>query len=420
MPYVETSWPSPSKRMRQLIREAAEAALNPPPERMQDIHDAMLNGIGHRMIAEEPALYAALQRVNDANVRQWLTANINAPGERVAPYVGAEAFEVGRDLVRRGLDSGALDSYRTSQSAAWRWWMATCFDITDDTRELRELLDLTSLSITTYIDDTIEAVALQVDAEREQLTRGTHAERMAAVTLLLEGAPIPRARAESQLGYPLTDNHTAAIVWTEAPLESHPPAPGEPSSQLDQAADAFMRASGVKRRLVVVPSATSLWVWLPTAQVSADRDIAEALANAPDVRIAIGRPGNDLEGFRRSHVDAVTTQRVVSRLAATSKIARFQDIQLAALLTTDLAKTEEFVNDVLGPLATADPEIRHTVSTFVREQFNTSRTAERLFSHRNTIIRRLAKADELLPRPLADNIVPVAAALEIVHLRTRL
>lgn len=420
MPTMEASWPKPSKRVRQLIREAAEAALNPPLERMQDIHDAMLNGIGHRMIAEEPALYAALQRVNDANVRQWLSANINAPGERVAPYVGAEAFEVGRDLVRRGLDSGALDSYRTSEAVAWRWWMSTCFDVTDDPRELRELLDLTSLSITTYIDDTIEAVALQVDAEREELTRGTHAERMAAVTLLLEGAPIPRARAESQLGYPLTGLHTAAIIWTEAPLDSQPPGPGEPSSQLDQAADAFIRASGVKRRLVVVPSATSLWVWLPTAQVSADRDIADALADAPNVRIAIGRPGNDLEGFRRSHVDAVTTQRVVSRLATTSKVARFQDIQLTALLTTDLAKTEEFVNDVLGPLATADPEIRQTVTTFVREQFNTSRTAERLFTHRNTIIRRIAKADELLPRPLADNIVPVAAALEIVHLRTRI
>lgn len=420
MTTMDPSWPKLSRRVRELIRQAAETALDPPLERMQDIHDAMLNGIGHRMIAEEPALYAALQRVNDANVRQWLTANVNAPGERVAPYVGAEAFEVGRDLVRRGLDSGALDSYRTSQAAAWRWWMATCFDVTDNPAELRELLDLTSLSITTYIDDTIEAVALQVDAERDELTRGTHAERMAAVTLLLEGAPIPRARAESQLGYPLTDHHTAAVIWTEVPLDSHPPAPGEPSSQLDRAADAFMRASGVTRRLVIVPSASSLWVWLPTAQVAADRDIADALADAPSVRIAIGRPGSDLEGFRRSHLDAATTQRVVSRLAATSKVARFQDIQLAALLTTDLHKTEEFLNDVLGPLATADPEIRHTVSVFVREQFNTTRTAERLFAHRNTIIRRLAKADELLPRPLADNIVPVAAALEIIHLQTRL
>lgn len=413
------SWPVPSDRIRELIRTVAQTVLDPPPERVRAVHDAMLEAMGHhRLITEEPALYAALQRVNEANIRQWVLANVHAPGERVAPYAGAEAFEVGRDLVRRGLDSGVLDSYRTGQAAAWQWWMDSCFDVAADRDELREVLAVTSRSITTFIDDLIQTVAVQVDAERHELTHGTHAERMAAITLLLEGAPLPRARAETQLGYPLTGDHTAAIIWTEAPLQSAPPAPGEPSSQLDRAADALMRASGVTRRLVVVPSATSLWVWLPTARAAADEDVLPALAGAPDVGIAIGPPGHDLDGFRRSHVDAATTQRFVSRLATAGRVARFRDIQVAALLTADLPKAEEFVNDVLGPLATAPPEIRHTVSTHVRERFTISRTAEKLYTHRNTVIRRLARADEMLPVPLADNVVAVAAALEIVALRT--
>ena len=50
--------------------------------------------------------------------------------------------------------------------------------------------------------------------------------------------------------------------------------------------------------------------------------------------------------------------------------------------------------------------------TYVRELGSTTRTAERLYTHRNTVIRRLARADELLPRPLAENVLGVAAALE--------
>lgn len=403
--------------MRELIRRGAEQLLHPPPALLEEFHTAMLDGIAHDIVTDEPALLAALRHVNEANLNQWITANIHAPGERVAPYVSTDAFDVARDLVRRGLDARALDSYRTSQAIAWRWWMMTCFTLTDDRDELRELLDLTSRSISAYIDDSIEALAVRIDAERDELTAGSHAERMTAVSLLLEGAPIPPARAQAQLGYPLDGDHTAAVLWTEpAAHDEHQPA-AEPSRQLEAAAEALMRASDATRRLVIVATAASLWVWLPTATRPREEELARALRATPDVHIAIGRASRDLDGFRRSHLDAVTTQRLLSRLAAATRIAHYDDVQLVALLTGDLARADEFVRDTLGPLATAEPELRHTVSTFVQQQFNTSRTAEMLYTHRNTIVRRLARADELLPRPLTENLLPVAAALDIVRLR---
>ncbi|WP_204367154.1 helix-turn-helix domain-containing protein [Nocardiopsis salina] len=55
--------------------------------------------------------------------------------------------------------------------------------------------------------------------------------------------------------------------------------------------------------------------------------------------------------------------------------------------------------------------------THVLERFNTSRTAKRLYTHRNTVIRRLSRADELLPQPLSENVVHVAAALELTRWR---
>ncbi len=68
-----------------------------------------------------------------------------------------------------------------------------------------------------------------------------------------------------------------------------------------------------------------------------------------------------------------------------------------------------------GGLVSADPETLLVLRVYIQELCNTSRTAQRLFIHRNTIIRRLVRTDELLPKPLADNIVAVAAALEVLH-----
>jgi DNA-binding PucR family transcriptional regulator len=96
---------------------------------------------------------------------------------------------------------------------------------------------------------------------------------------------------------------------------------------------------------------------------------------------------------------------------------RFEDVQLISLLTSDVAEAQLFIADTLGALASADRVLRHTVRVFIAEQFNTSKAAEKLFAHRNTIDRRLARVDELLPRPLAQNPIAVDTALALVELR---
>jgi DNA-binding PucR family transcriptional regulator len=145
--------------------------------------------------------------------------------------------------------------------------------------------------------------------------------------------------------------------------------------------------------------------------------LAAELAGAPDVRVAVGRPGADVDGFRRSHLDAATTQQMLARLTSPQQVARFSDVQLVALLTSEPTRVEEFLTDTLGGLLTADADTRETVLTYVRELGNSSRTAQRLFTHRNTVLRRLARADELLARPLAENVLAVAAALEVLRWR---
>ncbi len=397
------AWPRLSAEVSSLFRRGAEIALDPRPEWLAELHAASLGGPRMRPIADDPVLAAATRRANLANLRHWAAANVSHPGRRVPANTGSELLEPARDLVRRGLDESALEAYRTAQGVVWRRWMQICFDLAPAPAQLRELLDVSALSIATFIDDTVAAVSARMTAERAELTRGAHAERRAVVTLLLEGAPIARSRAEAQLGYQLTGPHTAVIIWTGS---------GAASDRLGAAADAVARASGATRRLTVVAGASALWVWLPV-----DTRLTADLAAHPDVRVAVGRPGADVDGFRRSHLDAVTTQRMLTRLTSPQQVAHYDDVQLTALLTAQPDEADEFLADTLGDLLTADADTRTAVLTYIRELGSTSRTAERLFTHRNTVLRRLARADELQPRPLSENVVGVAAALEAVRWR---
>jgi len=401
------AWTRPSTRVRQLIRQAAQITVNSPPEWLDELDSAVL--AANPTIAVDPELAAAVSRSNQANLFFWATANVRDPGAAVPPNAGPEPLSVARELVRRGLDAYALDAYRVGEGVAWRRLMQIAFELTSDPAELREFLDVCSRSISAFVDATLSAIAAQIDLERDELTRGTHAERRETVALILDGAPIPRQRAEGRLGYALTGPHTAAVIWSDDPKGN--------LARLDGAAAAVGHAAGAARPLVVPASTATRWVWVPGAVDS--EALPQAVSETPDVRIAMGPTALGVDGFRRSHFDAITTQQLMARLRSPQQIALFTDVALVALITADTDRAAEFVTHTLGGLEAAGTELQATVRTFVDEQCNASRAAARLYTHRNTLLRRLARADELLPRPLAETSVNVAVALDVLRWRGR-
>lgn len=399
-------WPAPSLRVATLIRTGARALLD-APEALFDEVDAATLAAADPGLAGDPVLAGAVRSTNHLNLLHWARSNVERPGLRVAPNLGPETVGIARDLVRRGLDEASLNLYRTGQNMAWRQWMQGAFALTGDPDELRELLDVTARSIFTFVDETLAGIAAQVERERDQLTRGSHAERLEIVTLIVEGAPIGADRAAARLGYALDGRHTAAILWTHD-------APGE-DGRLERAADALARTAEARRPFTVVASARSLWVWVRTdTRLDVDA-VRRALTELAGVRMALGPTAAGIDGFRRSHLDALAVQRLLHGVPDGRQLATFDEVQVVALCDADPERSRAFVQRTLGDLATADPVLRQTLRVYAREQFSASRAAQVLYTHRNTVLNRLQRAEQLLPAPLAGRGLEVALALEIVH-----
>ena len=66
-------------------------------------------------------------------------------------------------------------------------------------------------------------------------------------------------------------------------------------------------------------------------------------------------------------------------------------------------------------LAGADRELRDTLCVYIGEQFSAARAARALYTHRNTVLNRLQRAERLLPFPLAGHGLEVGVALEITQ-----
>jgi len=357
-------------------------------------------------VAEDPELRESVRRSNLSNLLRWAEANASRPGEPVAANLSEELLQGARNLVRRGLDQQALDGYRGGQNAAWIRWMQIVFGLTSDAGEIREVLDITARSISEFVDATIRAVAREVRKERDELISGSNTERRETVTLLIDGAPIASELAESRLGYRLERGHTAVIVWSED---------ASPQTQLlERAARQLAERGGAKHLLSVIVSAGTLWGWMDAPVQSAD-EIRDLGGN---IRIATGSWAAGLDGFRRSHLEAVTTQRIMARLKSHRVVAAFAEVELVSLVTNDPARSDEFVARTLGGLSTADAAAREVLRVYLHEQSSVARTSARLHAHRNTVLRRLTRAQELLPRPLEASALEVAVALEVLYWQT--
>lgn len=388
-------------RVLALFREVAAGSLVAMDDVLAVIDPASLNA-APAGVAEDPVLAQSVRAVNATMLEHYLRCVVADPAAPVPPLIAQVAVDLARDAVRRGLDGTALDSFRASQNASWQVWMDRCFSATDDLADLRELLDVSARSVFAYIDATVVAFGTLVASEQEALARGAYRDKLAAVTHVLESTSITTDAAGRRLGHDLRAWQVAAVLWSS----------GEPG-QLEQAADALGRALN-GRPLTVHATATSLWLWCSCDEIDAGM-AARATERFGDVHIALGAPGTGLDGFRRGHQDALVTQRLLLRAPDPPRVAAFEDVQLIELLTAEQERAAEFAGRTLGGLAAADPGLRRTLRVYLRENASASRAATVLFTHRNTVLARVRRAEGLLPRPLSSRNLAVAAALEIVH-----
>jgi DNA-binding PucR family transcriptional regulator len=298
---------------------------------------------------------------------------------------------------------GLLDA---GQNVVQAYWIRTAFSLSADPAVLRQALAAGSESVAGFVDDMVAALSEQLRRERAELARSSHARRFEVVSLLLDSAPITAGHAGTQLGYDLRRRHTAAVLWTD---------PRQPDqAALAQAAGALGTATSARQVLTVVASSSSMWAWLAAAADTDASAITAATAAHPAVRVAVGPAGTGADGFRRSHFDAVATQRLMSR-RPDLRVARFADVQLVALALADEQRAREFVIRTLGTLADADLELRDTLCVYIGEQFSAARAARALYTHRNTVLNRIQRAERLLPIPLAGHGLEVGVALEIAR-----
>lgn len=128
-------------------------------------------------------------------------------------------------------------------------------------------------------------------------------------------------------------------------------------------------------------------------------DCAAALRD--EVIVGVGRARSGAQGVRQSHREAEHALRISTRLKAPRWVATFADLGLHRVLVamTQHSEMEDFYQQTAGALVAYDERtgsgLMETLDAFFHCHGSPTDTAQRLHLHRNTVLYRLRRIEEI-------------------------
>ena len=358
-----------------------DSAVRPPEARRTQLVTAHLRTLAaHAAQPDEPAPVPT-------DVERHARFAGTMPGSTLAPLlreVETVHAEVWLQLTK------ALRDPRSSMSGAAR----------------TAVLERAAALLANYFQAVTRRIAL-VYAERPADTRA--ADRISireVLTRLLSGA-IDQERAEYLVDYDFGTPHTGFTVWsTTASPEV-----------LDKTAARLVDRTGPQQQITMRTSDNAVFTWVSCADTDLRAAIAE-LRLPHGVHAAWGTRHVGLEGFRATHREALEARRI-HVATGRSGMVHFDDVAVVSLASRDLRACADFVEREIGAVApAADPTGRllETLRVYLHERASPTRTGRQLNVHPNTVVKRIARIEQLLSRPVDPASLTLRLAVELAPL----
>ncbi|MET4921505.1 helix-turn-helix domain-containing protein [Streptomyces sp. PSRA5] len=411
-----------SRRPRSLVDAEAVAVLHRAAQALMDD----LAGLTHRLVAalreKEPAYRAAIE-ADAAEIWQEVNRSLRlSVGSLIRPRESREAacrlsWRIGECRAERGLPLDALlHAFRLGGAMVWQ-------GLVDETTRRRpediRLLVHVAADVWSFVDEHCGLVADAYRATERRLAWRRENQQRLTVAALLDGtariADIPDAAA--MLGLPEDGRYVVV------------------SASMSVSASASVSVSGVGGAAPVVDpppgtrtlrhlsrDAEHVIVLLANEPVyegpcRADRELtalAAELTAPPGARVGIGSAVTGLAALGEARGLAETALRACPRDGG---VVLLDEHLPAALVVSSDRLSAALAGRVFGPLDRLDPADRDllvdTLRAWLEADGSAQRAGTRLYCHRNTVLNRLRRFEQLTGRSLARpaDVVEISLAL---------
>lgn len=403
----------------ELIAKHAATIVGQLDDKMGDITESVQAALAQEFV-EIGGNGELLDLLHDA-VRGNLDAYIPAirhriPVENIRPPTSA--LEHARRMAQRGVPANTLvRGYRLGHQALLSRLVEEIDQAGLDAQLGLSVFQLLSSVSFDYIDRVTEEVLASHQRERDRWLTNKNRLRTVRVQEALDSVDVDLDELTTAVGYPFGRTHLALVIWYDEPDV------GDELASLERFAGQLGNlVDPGGRPLFVAADGLSAWVWYALDDDRAARAVGRARefvkARGKGPRVAAGDPMLGMDGFRRSHRQALTVRATVLasclRPPSTFTSASDPGIEVVARFREDLDETRIWVNTVLGELGSAqegDERLRETLRLFLEAGSSFKATADAQHLHVNSVKYRVQRAIERRGRDISNDRVDVEVAL---------
>jgi hypothetical protein len=410
---IELEVEPPNRRVRTIIDEAAMEMRSC----LDESANAVSESIHRHVDGLSDDIFLSTKQSTRANLGLITTmlAEGTAPTAFTAPE---EALSYARSYVHEGLSLELLTrAYRQGQKAYSRMWLESLKSRATDAEELGDAMGYVSDWLFSYIESINYPLSEVYTAEHERWIRGGVAMRSEEVRSILAGTRVNVVEASGRLRYRLEGRHIGFVIWNDE-AETGEVGIGDGHQifgEMDRYANEVAAALGGTSSLSL-PIGRFYAGW---ACVGETIDPSVVPAGRDGLRVAVGRVGRGVDGFRRTHKEALQARRVASLYQRSIKTCTsFDQIALDALMMQDVDEARRFVASELGALlddSDATRRLAATLEVFLHEESSFVRAARRLGIHENTVAYRVRRAEDLLGRKTSERQLELRTALRLAR-----
>ena len=288
-----------------------------------------------------------------------------------------------------------------------------------DGRRLELVRSLANV-IHSYIDWMLQRITEEYGTEHRRWWSARATTNTASILKVLRGDTVSQQSFTAETHYDLDQRHLAMVAWFDDPSGGI-----EAQQRLDRLVRQVAALLGSPRApLISAVDRTTAWAWasMPVARLPEKTRVSidEVVGKAPFVRLSLGAIEPGVDGFRRSHQQAVGAWQVAlssNRYRHAPVVADADpNVALTSILLKDQNQSVQWMTRVLGRFAghgEANESVRETLRVFFASGQNYSRTAEITGVHRNTVRHRVARFEAEQSGAQQFDPLEVALALRI-------
>lgn len=339
-----------------------------------------------------------LFRMNKLALMHFLTSLISNPTSLVEPYVTNEI--INNKLYSPLMDQLHLFANKENELSLIYWFGQIRLNF-PDVELSYEIVSLSIKIFYEFINANVSKTRSIFNLNQQSMIRKINIESIIQSILFDENYFFEKNKL---FNYEMNKPHLCIMAWNK-------------NNELKNLNEALKKISSIYKdesKIIVDLKNSISCLWINTNEIKFDLESVNTFLKKEDIYAVYSKNNTGILEFKKSYSNCFKFKSFFQNKNLIENFYSFNSFNLFLTCLDQKEPVRDFILEHLGKEIVKEQDLIRTLNMYIECGLNYSKTSEKVHTHRNTIIWRINKANQILPKPIEHNLKNIVIALSLL------